>query len=48
MTPASKPKRYRNLIAGEWTSTGSNGTFENINPADTTDIVGVFPAGGTR
>lgn len=37
---------YRNFIAGKWVETGTNGTFENINPADTSDVIGVFPAGG--
>jgi len=37
---------FRNHIAGKWVETGSQGTFENINPADTTDVIGVFPAGG--
>ncbi len=39
-------EKYRNHIAGKWISTGSLGTFKNINPADTRDIVGEFPASG--
>ena len=46
MASTGKPKRYKNFIAGKWVSTGSEGTFKNINPADTRDVVGVFPAGG--
>lgn len=47
MTPTpSEVTRYKNFIAGKWVETGSEGTFQNINPADSNDIVGEFPAGG--
>jgi aldehyde dehydrogenase (NAD+) len=39
---ASVPK-YFNYIGGEWVRSASNEWFENVNPADTTDIVGRFP-----
>ncbi len=39
-------KHYKNLIGGKWLAAGSRKTFENRNPADTSDIVGVFPASG--
>ncbi|MBC8736441.1 aldehyde dehydrogenase family protein [Paraburkholderia sp. UCT31] len=35
---------FKNLIAGEWTASVSGGTFDNVNPADTRDIVGRFQA----
>src|SRR5215210_7259758 len=38
----SVPK-YHNYIGGEWVRSASNEWFENVNPADTTDIVGRFP-----
>lgn len=38
--------KFRNFIAGKWVDSGSQGTLQNINPADTTDIVGDFPQGG--
>ncbi|HEY9125752.1 MAG TPA: aldehyde dehydrogenase family protein [Acidobacteriaceae bacterium] len=38
------PKHYRNLIGGEWLPAHCGQTFENINPADHSDIVGVFPS----
>ena len=38
------PKHYKNFINGEWVEPHSGKTFENINPADKTDIVGLFPA----
>ena len=36
----SEAKRFPNFIAGEWVD--SDRTFENRNPADTDDLVGVF------
>lgn len=42
-TAAPAKTRFKNHIAGKWVETGSNGTFDNINPADTSDVVGEFP-----
>jgi alpha-ketoglutaric semialdehyde dehydrogenase len=39
---ASRPSVYRNLIDGEWVESSSGETFENRNPADTRDLVGIF------
>ncbi len=39
----SEAKRFPNYIAGEWVE--SDRTFENRNPADTDDLVGVFSKG---
>jgi alpha-ketoglutaric semialdehyde dehydrogenase len=36
-------KTYYNYIGGEWTKSDSGEWFENINPADTRDVVGRFP-----
>jgi len=36
-------KTYYNYIGGEWTKSDSGEWFENINPADTQDVVGRFP-----
>src|SRR5436190_3601270 len=36
------PKTYNNLIDGEWVASRSGQTFENVNPADTRDVVGIF------
>src|SRR2546421_227018 len=36
------PKTYLNLIDAEWVPSRSGQTFENLNPADTRDVVGVF------
>src|SRR5947208_13877257 len=42
MGTASRPKIYRNFIDGEWVESASGETFENRNPADTRDVVGIF------
>src|SRR5690242_3920274 len=33
---------YKNLIDGDWVESRSGDTFENRNPADTRDVVGIF------
>ncbi len=39
----TKVKVYQNFIAGKWCDSESGETFENRNPADTTDLIGTFP-----
>ena len=41
-------KTYRNFIAGEWVDASTGRTFENRNPADTSDLIGRFPDSGPR
>src|SRR5688572_27488685 len=36
-------KKYNNYIGGEWVKSSSNEWFDNVNPADTNDIIGRFP-----
>src|SRR2546429_6136234 len=36
-------KTYHNYIGGQWVASASGEWFENVNPADTRDIVGRFP-----
>ncbi len=36
-------KTYLNYIGGEWVKSSSGEWFDNVNPADTSDIVGRFP-----
>lgn len=36
------PKVYKNFINGEWVEARSGKTFENINPADKNDLIGIF------
>jgi alpha-ketoglutaric semialdehyde dehydrogenase len=40
---ASRPNVHRNFIDGEWVEASTGETFENRNPADTRDLVGIFP-----
>ena len=42
-TKSTSPKKYFNYIGGEWIKSASGEWFDNVNPADTTDIVGRFP-----
>jgi len=39
---SSKSKVYKNFIDGEWVEASTGETFENRNPADTRDVVGIF------
>jgi len=41
-------KTFRNFIAGAWTEPSTGEYFDNVNPADTTDVVGRFPLSGTE
>src|SRR5690242_6490022 len=36
-------KIFRNFIGGSWTEPSSGEHFENVNPADTRDVIGRFP-----
>jgi len=40
------PRVYKNFIDGEWVESGTGETFENLNPADTRDVVGIFQKSG--
>ena len=40
---AGGPRVFRNFIAGEWTPAASGATFSDVNPADTRDVIGLFP-----
>ena len=35
--------RFQNFIAGEWRDASSGETFDNVNPADPSDVIGQFP-----
>ncbi len=39
---------FRNFIAGQWVDAIDGQTFDNVNPADTTDIIGRFPLSGAQ
>ncbi|HUP88886.1 MAG TPA: aldehyde dehydrogenase family protein [Longimicrobiales bacterium] len=36
-------KKHKNFIAGEWVEPNSGDYFENRNPADATDLIGLWP-----
>lgn len=44
MTATTGVATYQNLIDGQWTAPSSGQYFDSINPADTEDCVGRFPA----
>jgi acyl-CoA reductase-like NAD-dependent aldehyde dehydrogenase len=44
--PTTGPKVFKNFIDGEWVESGTGETFENLNPADTRDVVGIFQKSG--
>src|SRR5206468_1558671 len=46
MGTASRPKIYRNCIDGQWVEASTGETFENRDPADTRDVIGIFPRSG--
>ena len=37
---------YRNFIGGQWIAPSTGAYFENRNPADQRDLIGLFPASG--
>ena len=39
---------YRNYIGGEWVGAASGRTFEDINPANKEDVLGLFPRSGAE
>src|SRR5213083_3037030 len=39
---ASQTRVFKNFIDGEWIEASTGETFENRNPADTRDVVGIF------
>src|SRR5579863_4287013 len=38
----TQAKVFKNFIDGEWVESSTGETFENRNPADTRDLVGIF------
>ncbi|MGH7586303.1 MAG: aldehyde dehydrogenase family protein, partial [Gemmatimonadales bacterium] len=41
-------KTYQNFIDGEWVPSVTGRTFENRNPANTSDLIGRFPESSSR
>src|SRR5688500_3611491 len=42
-TARTSTKTYANYIGGKWVPSRSGEVFENLNPADTRDVIGRFP-----
>lgn len=42
LTPGNVPTFY-NYIGGQWVPANSGKTFENLNPADPSDVIGLYP-----
>src|ERR1700727_1759402 len=42
----TQTKVFKNFIDGEWVDSSTGETFENRNPADTRDLVGIFQKSG--
>ena len=43
---STRPRVYKNFIDGEWVDASTGETFENRNPADNREIVGIFQKSG--
>ncbi len=43
---SAQTKVFKNFIDGEWVESSTGETFENLNPADTRDVVGIFQKSG--
>lgn len=43
-TPVGTPPVYKNYIGGQWVESEGGKTFEDRNPANPSDIVGIFPS----
>ncbi|HEY0970611.1 MAG TPA: aldehyde dehydrogenase family protein [Gemmatimonadales bacterium] len=39
-------KTFKNFIAGQWVEPSTGDYFDNVNPADTGDVIGRFPLSG--
>jgi acyl-CoA reductase-like NAD-dependent aldehyde dehydrogenase len=48
MATAFAPKLFKNYINGEWVEARSGQAIEDRNPANTDELVGMFPASGTE
>ena len=46
MATASAPKIFKNFINGEWVEARGGKVLEDRNPANTDELVGIFPASG--
>jgi aldehyde dehydrogenase (NAD+) len=47
-TTPTEPVKYKNLIGGKWVKPTSGNYIENRNPADTRELIGLFPASDSK
>jgi len=45
---ATMAERFQNLIDGKWVDAANGATFDDINPANKTDVLGTFPRSDHR
>jgi acyl-CoA reductase-like NAD-dependent aldehyde dehydrogenase len=48
MSSTVAPKAYRNFINGEWVEARGGKAYENRNPANTEELIGMFPVSGAE
>ena len=48
MATSPAPRVYKNFIGGEWVEPKNGKGIENRNPANTSELVGIFPASGAH
>jgi acyl-CoA reductase-like NAD-dependent aldehyde dehydrogenase len=48
MATAAAPRVYKNFINGEWRDAKSGEAYENRNPANTDELIGMFASSGTE
>ena len=48
MTSTATGRVYKNLVGGDWLESRTGETFENVNPADTRDLIGIFQKSGAE
>src|SRR5215470_15700907 len=48
MATAAAPRVYKNFINGEWVDASNGKAYENRNPANTDELVGMFVSSGAE
>ncbi len=48
MATSQAPKSFRNFIHGQWVEARAGQTIENRNPANTSELIGLFPASAAQ
>src|ERR1700693_2889914 len=48
MATAASPRVFKNFVNGEWVESRSGKAYENRNPANTDELVGIFVASGSE